>query len=125
MKKYNEINWADREKQLTELLDRHRRNDGRFDVIVPGSGGKDSVYVSHVLKHKYGMHPLTVTWAPTIYTDIGWQNFRAWLESGFENITYRADQAVHRYLTREAFLNLLHPWQPFILGQKGWHHSLR
>ena len=38
----------------------YRRNDGHYDCLVPGSGGKDSFYASHVLKHKFGMHPLTV-----------------------------------------------------------------
>ena len=38
------------------------RKDGSYDCIVSGSGGKDSVKVAHILKYKYGMHPLTVTW---------------------------------------------------------------
>ena len=37
------INWDERDKQLQKLCDRFRRNDGRYDVVVPGSGGKDSV----------------------------------------------------------------------------------
>jgi len=58
------IDWNQRESELRALCDRFRRNDGRFDVLVPSSGGKDSSYTAHVLKAKYGMHPLTVTWAP-------------------------------------------------------------
>ena len=58
------INWKAREEQLVHLLNRHRRSDGRFDVIVPGSGGKDSIFVAHTLKYKHNMHPLTVTWSP-------------------------------------------------------------
>jgi hypothetical protein len=58
------IDWADRERRLRELCDRHRRTDGRYDCIVPGSGGKDSFYAAWHLKHELGMHPLTVTWAP-------------------------------------------------------------
>ena len=42
-----EIDWKDREEELLRLLDEHRRNDGRHDVVVPGCGGKDSIYVSH------------------------------------------------------------------------------
>lgn len=116
--KYNVIDWEERERELVKLLDRHRSKDGAYDVIVPGSGGKDSIMVAHVLKHKYGMHPLTVTWPPTMYTDIGVRNFDAWLDSGFENITYHPNRDVHRRLTREAFINLGHPFQPFIFGQK-------
>jgi N-acetyl sugar amidotransferase len=116
--KWNEINWEDRNRQLIELLDKHRSRDGSYDVIVPGSGGKDSIYVSHILKYKYGMHPLTVTWAPHMYTKIGLKNFHAWIDAGFDNLMFHPNGGVHKRLTREAFLNLLHPFQPFILGQK-------
>lgn len=113
------IDWNEREAALVALLDRYRRTDGRFDVIVPGSGGKDSAYVSHILKHRYGMHPLTVTWAPHIYTDIGWKNFQAWLfKGGLDNILFTPNPKTHALLTRMAFLNLLNPFQPFIIGQK-------
>jgi N-acetyl sugar amidotransferase len=112
-------NWADRERELLDLLARHRRTDGRHDVLVPGSGGKDSVYASHVLKYKYGMNPLTVTWAPHIYTEVGWRNFQSWIHAGFDNYLCTPNGRVHRTLTRLAFENLLHPFQPFIFGQKG------
>ena len=44
--RYNEtkdkqIDWNRREKSLLDMLDKYRRNDGGYDVIVPGSGGKD------------------------------------------------------------------------------------
>lgn len=116
--KWDSIDWEDRDRQLIELLDRHRRDDGQYDVIVPGSGGKDSIYVAHILKHKYGMHPLTVTWAPHRYTEIGRKNLDAWIDAGFDNALTTPNSQVHGLLTREAFLNLLHPFQPFIIGQK-------
>jgi N-acetyl sugar amidotransferase len=116
--KATKINWPDREKELEALLARHRRSDGRYDVVVPGSGGKDSIYVAHVLKYKYGMNPLTVTWAPHIYTDIGWQNFQNWLRAGFDNILVTPNPQAHAIMTKLAFLNLVNPFQPFILGQK-------
>jgi N-acetyl sugar amidotransferase len=71
-----------------------------------------------MLKYKYGMHPLTVTWAPHIYTDWGWKNFQSWLHAGFDNYLMTPNGRVHRLLTRLAVENLLHPFQPFILGQK-------
>ena len=64
----NTINWDEREEQLKKLLNKYRSVDGSHDCIVPGSGGKDSIFQSIVLKEKYGMNPLTVTWAPHIYT---------------------------------------------------------
>lgn len=114
-----EIDWARREEELLRLLDKHRKNDGSPDCIVPGSGGKDSALAAHVLKYKYGMHPLTVTWPPTLYTDYGRRNFENWINvGGFDNITFRPNGRAHRLLTKLAVTNLLHPFQTFILGQK-------
>ncbi len=113
------IDWKQREEVLLKLLEKYRRNDGRYDCIVPGSGGKDSAYTSHILKYKYGMNPLTVTWAPHLYTEIGWQNFTNWMhEGGLDNMLYTPNGVVHRLLTKKAFHNLLHPFQPFIIGQR-------
>jgi N-acetyl sugar amidotransferase len=65
------------------------------------------------------MHPLTVTWPPIIYTDIGWKNFRNWIEvGGFDNVAFKPNGRVQRLLTKLAIENLLHPFQTFILGQK-------
>lgn len=112
------IDWAERERELKELCNEHRRHDGSYDCLVPGSGGKDSFYAAHILKYKYGMHPLTVTWAPHIYTEWGWQNLQAWIHAGFDNYLCTPNGRVHRLLTRLAVENLFHPFQPFIIGQK-------
>ena len=111
------INWSNRESELAKLCDKHRSNDGSYDVIVPGSGGKDSNYVAHMLKTKYNMHPLVVTWAPHIYTEIGRQNLTAFINSGFDNILVTPDGSVHRKLTKAAFIEMGDPFQPFIFGQ--------
>ncbi|HIJ94492.1 MAG TPA: N-acetyl sugar amidotransferase [Desulfuromonadales bacterium] len=112
------IDWNDRERELKELCDRYRSKDGSYDCLVPGSGGKDSFFQSHVLKYKYGMHPLTVTWAPHVYTEWGWKNFQAWLHAGFDNFLCTPNGRVHRLVTRLAVENLFHPFQPFMFGQK-------
>jgi N-acetyl sugar amidotransferase len=118
-KKDGTIDWESREKELVELCNKYRKNDGTYDCIVGGSGGKDSAFQSHILKYKYNMNPLTVTWAPHLYTDIGWQNHQNWVhQGGFDNYLFTPNGKIHRELTRQATLNLLHPFQPFILGQK-------
>ena len=112
------IDWEKRFKLLESLCDKYRKGDGSYDVVVPGSGGKDSIFVSHFLKNRLGMNPLTVTWAPHEYTDIGLKNMRNWLSNGFSNILRTPNANIHALLTRSAFLNLVNPFQPFIIGQK-------
>lgn len=117
--KKEKIDWQKREVELSKLCNRYRRKDGYYDCVVPGSGGKDSVYAAHLLKYKYGMHPLTVTWPPILYTDYGYKNFLNWVNvGGFDNVSYRPNGRVHKLLTRVGIKNLLHPFQTFILGQK-------
>ena len=125
--KYHIIDWKQREQQLERLLDKHRRTDGTWDVIVPSSGGKDSGFVAHQLKTKYGMHPLTITWAPFRYTDIGYQNFINFVDSGFNNIMAYQNGHLHRKLARLAFEGMADPWQPFTYGQVtfAFHMALR
>lgn len=112
------INWEEREAKLVELLDKHRSKDGSYDCLVPGSGGKDSAYQAHILKYKYGMNPLTVTWPPILYTDYGYKNWKNWIDSGFDNISWNRNGKVMKLLTKLSIENLFHPFQTFILGQK-------
>lgn len=117
-KKATVTDWEAREKILWEVCNKHRSTDGSYDCIVPSSGGKDSTMAAVLLKNKFGMHPLTVTWAPHIYTEVGFRNFQHCIHAGFDNQLFTPNGKVHRLLTRLAITNLLHPFQPFILGQK-------
>jgi len=125
--KHHVIDWTERERQLHDLLDRHRSKDGSYDCVVPGSGGKDSSYVAYMLKYKYGMHPLTVTWAPHIYTDIGWRNYLAFKDSGFDNLLAFPNGRLHRRLSRLAFELWGDHFKIFGLGQKayGFHIAVK
>jgi len=119
-KKYK-IDWGMREDELIKLLDKHRRNDGRYDVIVPCSGGKDASYIAHELKHKYNMNPITVTWAPHLYTDIGFQNLHELTRVGdVANVLGTPPGKTHRLLTKLSFEILGDPFQPFIYGQTNY-----
>lgn len=116
-KKHNLIDWQKRDKQLRETCDRFRRNDGRYDCIVPGSGGKDSAIVAWKLTYKYGMHPLTVTFAPSIYTDVGWSNLQQFIrQGGFDNVLSTPNRKAHQLLTRYGFEKMGDPFQPFVYG---------
>ena len=117
--KSKQIDWKQREKELFELSKKVKNHPARYNCIVPGSGGKDSFYQAHILKNKFGFRPLTVTWAPHLYTDWGWKNFQSWINAGFDNILVTPNGQIHRLLTRLAVDNLFHPFQPFIVGQKG------
>lgn len=115
--KKNKIDWNERDVELKALCDRHRNYDGSYDVIVPCSGGKDGSYVAHMLKYKYGMNPLTVTWSPLLPTELGRRNLDAFINSGFDNILGKPNGKVTKKLTKLAFKHMGDPFQPFIYGQ--------
>jgi len=115
--KNNEVDWDQRERELVELLDKHRSDDGSWDVIVPSSGGKDSGFVAHQLRYKYGMNPLTVTWSPLEYTDIGFQNFESCINAGFTNLLCTPNGRLQRKLARLSFEELGDAFHVFVLGQ--------
>ena len=115
----NKIDWNKREEELEKILSKYRKKEG-YDCVVPGSGGKDSSYTAHILKYKYNMNPLTLL-GHHIYTQtlVGKPFYKLdayrWL---IDNILFTPNGKLHRYLTKLAFLNLLHPFQPFIIGQR-------
>jgi N-acetyl sugar amidotransferase len=115
--KRTKIDWAAREAELVALCDRFRKSNGEYDVIVPCSGGKDGGFVAHQLKYKYGMNPLSVTWAPLKATAIGRQNLDAFIASGFNHVLGTPNPVVTKRLTNLAFKHLGDPFQPFIYGQ--------
>ena len=119
-RKYNqEIDWKERELKLKKILEKYRSRNGSYDCIGPGSGGKDSVFQAEILKKKYNMNPLTVTFSPHMYTEAGMKNFHNWpLNGDVHNFLYTPSGGVHKKLTQLAFKNLLHPFQPFIFGQR-------
>ena len=117
---WKNIDIEKRKNDFLKILEKYRSKNGDYDVVVPGSGGKDSFYVAHKLKHEYGMNPITVTFSPFLYTDWGWKNLQNWISAGFENILNSPNRKIYRLLSRMALENMFHPWHPWILGQKNF-----
>lgn len=114
-----EIDWDARRHELEGLLAQHR-GKGAYDCVVPSSGGKDSSFVAHKLKHEFGMNPLCARWAPHMITDIGERNWQSFIHSGFDTVTAQPNGLLHRKLSRLALEFYGDPFIPFIYGQLYW-----
>ena len=102
-KKNMDIDWDEREKRLIETLSKYRSKNGSYDCIVSGSGGKDSSTQAYLLKYKYNMNPLTVTYSSILYTDVGWRNMQSWIKKGgFDNYLFSPNGKVLSTLSLEA-----------------------
>lgn len=122
--KKTKIDWDSRKKELINLLEKHRKADGSYDVLVPCSGGKDGSFVAHRLKHEYGMNPLCVTWSPLASTDLGRENLRSFIESGFNHILGTPNPIITKKLTQLSLKEIGDPFQPFIYGQTNFPLSI-
>ena len=63
------------------------------------------------------MNPITVTWAPLKYTDIGRENLQSKIDNGFDNFLYSPNGIFHRKLARLCFEELGDAFHVFVLGQ--------
>lgn len=116
MEKKQTLDWAARQRQLEELLDKHRRSGGRFDCLVPVSGGKDGSYVSYNLKYKYGMNPLCLTVTPALPLALGEQNLRAFVESGYNHITVNPAYKAMRILNKRGLIEMGFPYYGWLIA---------
>jgi N-acetyl sugar amidotransferase len=110
------LDWNERQVELESLLNKHRRNDGEFDCMVPCSGGKDGSYVAYNLKHRYGMNPLCVTVTPALTLPLGDQNLRAFVESGYNHLSINADYESMRVLNKTGFIEMGFPYYGWLIA---------
>jgi N-acetyl sugar amidotransferase len=116
MEKKKTLDWDQREKELINLLDKHRSIDGSFDCLVPVSGGKDGSYVAYNLKYKYGMNPLCVTVTPALPLELGEKNLRAFVESGFNHISINPAFEAMRILNKRGFTEMGFPYFGWLIA---------
>ena len=70
------------------------------------------------------MSPLTVTW-PQFYTLHMEKKILQLAKRTILTIFLQRNKELMKYLTKQSILNLLHPFQTFILGQKTLHLKLQ
>lgn len=73
--KRKSVDWERRWKELEQLCNLYRKNDGSYDCLLTCSGGKDSHAQAKLLNEDLGMHPLGFMI----------DNGRSWTETGRDN----------------------------------------
>lgn len=100
-----EIDWEERLTMLEQILDEAKRlaraRGNSHDCIVPVSGGKDSHYQVWLLKKKFGMNPLLVTFNHIFNSPAGLRNLENLIEkSGCDMVRYTAGVDAVRRISR-------------------------
>lgn len=114
--KKKELDWDTRHRELQLLLNKHRSSNGRFDCLVPVSGGKDGSYVAYNLKHRYGMNPLAVTVTPALPLDLGEKNLRSFVKSGYNHISVNPSFEAMRRLNKTGFIEMGFPYYGWLIA---------
>ena len=116
MEAKKDLDWNERETELKALLSSVRCDDGRFDCLVPVSGGKDGSYVAYNLKHKYNMNPLAITVTPAMPLQLGEQNLKAFVDSGYNHITVNPAYEAMRVLNKTGFVEMGFPYYGWLIS---------
>jgi N-acetyl sugar amidotransferase len=105
------VDWNIRLKKLDILCDKYRRSDAYYDCIIPVSGGKDSHFITHIMKEKMGMNPLLICVAdPFTHTAAGSHNLKNLGEAfNCDIITFNLSIDLFRRVTRIGFAELGEP----------------
>jgi N-acetyl sugar amidotransferase len=98
------IDWDARREEFLRFVEPFRSKAGRWDCIVPWSGGKDSSSIAWKLKFELGLNPLLVTMAPLVPNEVGMRNRETMIQAGFDHIYVRPNQQAHRHLSRRFFI---------------------
>jgi len=113
------LDWSSRQDELIDLLHKYQSSNGSgFDCVVPVSGGKDGSYVAHTLKHKYGMNPLTITIRPALSLELGDENLKSFIESGFNHIHISPNAKVMQKLNKIGFVEKGFPYYGWLIAIK-------
>ncbi len=114
-RKKKKINWNKRWKELKRVCDKFRSNDGSYDVLVPGGGGKDSSYVAWVLKNKLKMNPLTVCARPPMSTELGEKNLSNFSKSGFDVLEFRPNVQIEKKINLNGLIKFGQPQMAWLI----------
>ncbi|MHA1766855.1 MAG: N-acetyl sugar amidotransferase [Promethearchaeota archaeon] len=106
----NKIDWNKRWAELEELCNKHRRDDGYYDCIIPVSGGKDSMYQVGLFKEKLNMNPLCLMVNNLSWTETGRYNFNNLSERfGVDILQLTLNRKASRILALKGFEEELKP----------------
>lgn len=116
MEQKQKLDWSSRQQALIRLLDKHRKQQGQFDCLVPVSGGKDGSYVAYNLKYRYAMNPLCLTVTPPLPLPLGEENLRAFVQSGYNHISVNPAYETMRLLNRQGFVEMGFPYYGWLIA---------
>ena len=117
-RKFLEIGWDERQEMLNSIFSKAKKEAKKrgnsHDCIVPVSGGKDSHYQVWLLKEKFNMNPLLVSYNHGFNAPSGNRNLR--------NLVERSDCDLVRYTSSKESVRKLSRLMLEKVGDLTWHY---
>lgn len=100
---------------LTRIVSdaRSRNSNNKYDCVIAVSGGKDSYFQTHFIKHELGLNPLLVTYDANNWTETGIRNMER-MSSVF-SVDHEIIAPDTELLAKMNLLGLV------IMGDMSWH----
>ena len=93
------------EKKLLEIFLKAKKQNQKYDALVPLSGGKDSTYILHLAVHKYKLRVLAMTYDNGFFNQIALDNIEQALNvTGADHVFCKTDPEVQRKVYQTMFL---------------------
>lgn len=98
------------QQKFESLLKSRPSTVGSYDVLVAYSGGKDSTFTLDLLKNRYGLRVLALTFDHGFVSPYAFENMRKVVEVlGVDHIIYKPDLQAIRTVFRFSLENEFHP----------------
>jgi len=98
-------NWELRRKDLSEIFEKFKSNDGsNYDCVIPVSGGKDSTYQTYVVKEEFGLNPLCVSYHLPEFTDLGRKNIENLKNLGVDCLEFTPNPEICKKMQKIALI---------------------
>lgn len=117
-RRLEDVDWAERSRMLDnfvdQMVDMARKTGNSHECIIPVSGGKDSHFQVWLMKKKYGLNPLLVTFNHAFNSPAGLRNL--------ENLVVRSGCDMVRYTAGLDSVRRVSRYMLERVGDITWHY---
>lgn len=100
------------ESRFQQLLEKYKTSDDKsdYDILAAFSGGKDSTFTIDLLKNRYGLRVLGMTFDHGFVSPYAFENIRRVVETlGIDHMTFKPDFKVMQKIFRFSIENEFYP----------------
>ena len=109
----NILDWEERKNRLTSILKKYKKNNKKYDCIIPVVGDAEDYFVVDTVL-KFGLSPLIVSVNDYFKNEIGWKNYHTLITNfDLDSICFNPNLEEYKELIRTSFRKANHihlPW---------------